>query len=80
MPKKLEIAFKYRDTDIQVLTNDDDVCIPRLSSILIATIEKKNPVHWQYYLLVDYYFSIIANKGPLYIMVQNVNKRYFVKL
>ena len=41
MPKKLEIAFKYRDTDIQVLTNDDEVCIPRLSSILIATIEKK---------------------------------------
>ena len=35
MPKKSEICFKIRKIlTYQILTNDDEVCIPSLSSIL----------------------------------------------
>ena len=33
-----EIGFKIRNTDLQILTNNDEVCIPSLSSILLAVI------------------------------------------
>ena len=38
MPKKLEIGFKFMNTD---QSNDDEVCIPRLSSILLAVSSLK---------------------------------------
>ena len=37
MPKEEEIGFKFRN---QILTNDDEVCIPCLSSILLAVAEE----------------------------------------
>ena len=36
--KKSEIGFKFRNTD---LSNDDEVCIPRLSCILLAVTKNK---------------------------------------
>ena len=38
MPKKLEIGFKIVMQTYQILTNDDEVCIPSLCSILLAVI------------------------------------------
>ena len=36
MPKKKKLALKLGIKTYQILTNDDEVCIPCLSSILIA--------------------------------------------
>ena len=36
MPKNKKVALKLGIHTYQILTNDDEVCIPSLSSILIA--------------------------------------------
>ena len=36
MLKRQEIGFKIGKQTFQILTNDDEVCIPSLSSILLA--------------------------------------------
>ena len=36
MPKKKKLALKLGIQAYQILTNDDEVCIPCLSSILLA--------------------------------------------
>ena len=38
MPEKQEIGFKIRNTDYQILTNDDEVCIPSPPGILLAVL------------------------------------------
>ena len=43
MPKKYKNGFrirnKYQLETYQILTNDDEVCIPSLSSILLAVMQ-----------------------------------------
>ena len=36
--KKQEVGFRFRIQTNQILTNDDEVCIPRRSSILLAVL------------------------------------------
>ena len=38
MLKRQEIGFKIGKQTYQILTNDDEVCIPSLSSILMAVL------------------------------------------
>ena len=38
MPKNKKLALKLRIQTHQILTNDDKVCIPSLSSILLAVL------------------------------------------
>ena len=39
MPKNKKLTSKLGIQTYQILTNDDEVCIPRLSSILLAVTE-----------------------------------------
>ena len=52
MPKNKKLALKLRVQTYQILTNDDKVCIPSLSSILLA-------VH------IYYLFTIFKSKVSL---------------
>ena len=38
MPKNKKLALKLGILTYQILTNDDEVCIPSLSSILLAVL------------------------------------------
>ena len=42
MPKNKKNGFKFRNTDQTNFGKDDEVCIPRLSSIFLAVIRKNS--------------------------------------
>ena len=42
MPKNKKLALKLEIQTYQILTKDDEVCIPSLSSILSAVMSQQN--------------------------------------
>ena len=43
--KNKKLALKLGLQAYQILTNDDEVCIPSLSSILLAVLQSENKMH-----------------------------------
>ena len=47
MPKNKKLAVNSGIQTNQILTNDDEICIPRLSSILLAVCAKSLSIQWK---------------------------------
>ena len=62
MPKKKKLALKLGIQAYQILTNDDEVCVPILSSILLAVLHKV------FHPIVSPYFTSIFHVCTLYVV------------
>ena len=65
MPKNKKLALTSRIQTYQILTNDDEVCISSLSSILIAVlkVEKNSQKKKIPELFFDFFSKLHSNKN-----------------
>ena len=65
MPKNMTLALKLGIQTYQILTNDDEVCIPSLSSILLAVAMMDIP-NLSNFALTFYFLHIKQTRNFLF--------------